>query len=120
MFIRFIIVGGLGFLIDLFLTYLLISIDLPNWVARIPAIAIAILFTWSSNRYFTYKIKSNITSKETIRYALVAILLALVNYLIYLFLIITGLLPLFAVTIATAIQAIISYYLYPQIVFKEY
>ena len=111
-------VGGLGFLIDASLTYFLISTNIPSWIARIPAIVLAMFFTWFFNRFFTYKIKSDPTSKEAIRYVVIAVLMAFNNYLIYFILIFTGLKPLLAVTVASVCQAILSFHLYHKIVFK--
>ena len=118
MFIRFLVVGVLGFLIDASTTYLLIAAGIPNWISRIPAIVLAMFFTWTFNRYITYKIKSIRTSKEVIRYAIVATFMAIFNYLIYLFLTLAGFIPLLALLIGTASQAILSFHLYRHIVFK--
>jgi len=38
MFFRFLCVGGIGFIIDIAITYLLITLKADPWVARIPAI----------------------------------------------------------------------------------
>jgi putative flippase GtrA len=119
LFIRFLIVGGFGFLIDVSITYFLISTGISNWFARVPAISLAMISTWIINRYFTYKVKSDNSSQEAFRYLSIATLMAFLNYVIYLFLTLKDFIPLSALMIATTIQIILSFYLYRQFVFKE-
>jgi putative flippase GtrA len=119
MFFRFLLVGGSGFLIDAGITYLLILLGLPPWLARVPAIALAMAYTWVANRHFTYEVVSARSIGEAIRYAFVAAAMALANYLIYFVLVSKGIWPLVAVTIATACQTILSFHLYRHIVFSK-
>lgn len=118
MFIRFLLVGGLGFFIDLGLTYFLISLGAAPWLARPPAIVSAALFTWLANRQFTYKIATEKSTQEAIRYGLVAAVVALMNYSIYIALISFDIDPPLAVAIATAAQTVISFYAYQLFAFK--
>ena len=119
MFLRFLFVGGSGFLIDAGGTYLLIALGIAPWLARIPAIAVAMIFTWVANRHFTYKVTTARSANEAIRYMVVAAVMALLNYLIYLALIEAGIAPVAAVTIATACQTLISFYSYRHFVFRK-
>lgn len=119
MFIRFLLVGGLGFCIDAGVTYLLIQQMVAPWCARIPAIVLAMTFTWLANRYFTYKVNKPHSTREAVRYASVSLFMALFNYLIYLILVRYGVWPVASVTIATAFQAIISFNAYRYFVFME-
>lgn len=119
MFFRFLLVGGSGFLIDAGLTYLLILFGLPPWLARIPAIASAMAYTWIANRHFTYEVENARTTGEAIRYAAVAAAMAFINYLIYFALVSNGIWPVAAVTIATACQTILSFHLYRHLVFRK-
>ena len=119
MFIRFLLVGGMGFCIDAGLTYLLIQLTLAPWLARIPAILLAMAFTWLANRYFTYRVNKARSTNEAMRYAFVALIMALINYLIYLFLVRYGVWPVAAVTLATACQTMISFHAYRHFVFSE-
>ena len=82
MFIRFLLVGGIGFFIDVGTTYLLIQLGISAWSSRIPAILLAMLFTWLANRIFTYKVNRPSSTNEAFRYALVAIFMAFFNYFI--------------------------------------
>lgn len=119
MFIRFLIVGGAGFCIDAGLTYLLIQLTFAPWLARIPAIALAMVFTWLANRYFTYQVKRVRSASEAVRYAIVALCMALLNYLIYVVLVWYGVWPLAAVTLATACQTLLSFHAYRHFVFRS-
>lgn len=119
MFIRFLLVGGAGFCIDAGLTFLLIQLNLAPWLARIPAIFSAMLFTWLANRCFTYQVEHSRSIREGGRYMLVALSMALINYLIYLVLVSYGLWPMLAVTLATACQTILSFHAYRYFVFSD-
>lgn len=119
LFFRFLLVGGSGFLIDAGITYLLNSLGVSPWVARIPAIALAMGYTWSLNRHFTYEVRTVGTAGEAMRYASVSAAMALLNYLIYFVLASGGVGLMVAVTIATACQTILSFHLYRQIVFRK-
>lgn len=119
MFFRFLLVGGTGFCIDAGFTYLFIQMSLAPWLARIPAILLAMAFTWLANRYFTYKVSKERTAREALLYLVVALVMALINYLIYLVLVRYGVWPVAAVASATACQTIISFNAYRHIVFRE-
>lgn len=119
MFIRFLLVGGVGFCIDAGLTNLLVQRTVEPWLARIPAIFLAMAFTWLANRYFTYRVNKARSTSEAMRYSMVALVMALINYLIYFFLVRFGIWPVAAVTLATACQTLISFHAYRHFVFKE-
>lgn len=119
MFIRFLLIGGTGFLIDASITYALVLLNFAPWQARIPAILLAMIFTWLGNRKFTYEVQRAHSTAEALRYAMAAIFMALVNYLIFLALLGFGIWPLVAVIIATACQTILSFHIYRHFVFKD-
>ena len=55
-FIQFCIAGGIAFLIDSGVTHLLIhQFGIEPFRARIPAIVVAVLFTWLYNRYISFR-----------------------------------------------------------------
>lgn len=118
MFFRFLLVGGAGFIIDAGITYIMIQLTVAAWFARIPAIFCAMAFTWLANRYFTYRVKKPRSGNEAMQYAVMGMTMALINYLIYLFLVHYGLWPVAAVTVATACQTIISFHAYRHFVFR--
>lgn len=120
LFFRFLLVGGSGFLIDAGITYLLSALGVSPWLARIPAIALAMAYTWAANRHFTYDVKTGRTAGEALRYTIVAAAMALLNYIFYFVLTSNGVWPVAAVTIATVCQTILSFHLYRHIVFRKF
>ncbi len=119
LFFRFLLVGGSGFLIDAGITYLLNSLGLAPWLARIPAIALAMTYTWAANRHFTYGVRTGRTVGEALRYAAVAASMASINYIIYFVLVSNGFCTLVAITFSTACQTIVSFHLYRHIVYRR-
>ena len=117
-FFRFLLVGGSGFLIDAGITYFLNSHGVAPWLARIPAITLAVTYTWAVNRHFTYGVKNGRTVGEALRYATVAAAMASINYIVYFVLVTNGVWTVAAVTFATACQTIVSFHLYRHIVFS--
>lgn len=119
MFRRFLLVGGVGFVIDAGLTRLLIEVGLAPWLARVPAILSSMTFTWLANRRFTYEVKAPRSANEALRYALVATTMTVVNYSIYVMLINRGMPPVAAITFATACQSVMSFLAYRHLVFTD-
>jgi putative flippase GtrA len=119
MFRRFLLVGGVGFVMDAGLTRLLIELGLAPWLARVPAILSAMTFTWLANRRFTYEVKTSRSANEALRYALVATTMTLVNYSIYVVLISLGIPPVAAITFATACQSVMSFLAFRHLVFMD-
>ncbi len=119
MFFRFILVGGSGFVVDVTLTYVLMLLNVEPWLARVPAIIVAMAYTWLANRCFTYKIKKARSITEVVRYGLVAVAMAMVNYLIYIVLLGYGLWPVAAVMVSTICQTIVSFHAYRRFAFRE-
>lgn len=119
MFLRFLLVGGVGFVIDAGLTWLLVRLGADPMWARPPAIGVAMAFTWFANRTFTYAVKTARSWHEAARYFLLALAMSGVNYGIYLFLMQLGMGIVPAVALATGCQAVLSFYLYRHLVFKD-
>lgn len=116
-FLRFLLVGGLGFLVDAGLTMGLIALDWPPETARIPAIGVAMLCTWLANRAFTFRVAHRGSLGELARYVAVALLASAFNYLIYRLLLGQSMPPLPAIVVATAAQAVFSFIGYRRLVF---
>lgn len=116
-FFRFLLVGGIGFVIDSGLTLGLIALGLSPLRARPPAILVAMAFTWLANRHVTFAVGNKKSVSEAVRYSAVALLAALINYLIYSALIALALPPLPAIIIATTVVAIFSYFGYKNFAF---
>lgn len=116
-FIKFLVVGGLGFLIDTGLTLVLIAIGISPLAARLPAIFAAMIFTWLANRQHTFRVGRKKSLSEVARYASVAGVAALANYLIYSGLVTLSITPFFAIVIATILVAVFSYFGYKHFAF---
>ena len=117
-FLRFLLVGGVGFLIDSGLTIGLIALGLSPFTARPPAILIAMVFTWLANRHFTFAVSRRGCASEAFRYSAVALLGAIANYLIYSALIGLALPPLPAIVFATISVTAFSYFGYRKFAFR--
>jgi putative flippase GtrA len=118
--IRFLIIGGLAFIIDAGITLGLISLGLSAFIARLPALMFAMVFTWLANRRFTFCLDTKATLGEFIRYFAVAISMACFNYLLYSTLIMLNLPAFIALTIATGVQTMLSFYGYKKLAFRQY
>jgi putative flippase GtrA len=119
MFLKFLVVGGAGFVIDASINYGLIQAGVDGKIARVPAIASAMLFTWLANRQFTYATAEKRSLKEALRYMAVAAVMACFNYAIYVVLLKFGVWSVAAVTIATLCQTVVSFHAYRRIVFTR-
>lgn len=117
---RFALVGGLGFLVDLGLTLLLIRFGLDAFVSRIIAIAFAMLTTWRLNRALTFGASTTSQSSEGLRYFSVAVAVAMVNYSIYaaLLVIVPAIPPGLAIMAAVGVATILSFIGYRRFAFK--
>lgn len=114
-------VGGIGFLVDVGFTLLLIGLGLDPLIARIIAIVLALLTTWRLNRAITFGASDTSQTQEGMRYVLVATIVALVNYGIYagLLLTVSGIPPAIAVLIAVCFSTGLSYSGYRFFAFKK-
>jgi putative flippase GtrA len=84
-FIRFSIIGGIGFLIDLFIFFLAIQIfDSSVYLSRLFSALCAASFTWYGNRLITFSMpKREALWKEWINYIYVMIPGNIMNYLVF-------------------------------------
>jgi putative flippase GtrA len=120
--LRFGIAGGLGFIVDAgVLTLLLHTTPLGPFIARLFAIALAMLTTWMFNRTFTFGRSGDSLAVEGFRYGSVGVTAALVNYGLYSALLLTmpDLRPLAAMVFATAASMLLSFFGYSRFVFRE-
>jgi putative flippase GtrA len=119
-FIRFVMVGGAGFLVDAgVLAALHHRAALDPFSARLVSIAAAALVTWRLNRAFTFESAGARQGREGLRYALVALVAAGLNFLLYALVlsVIPGLPPVAAVVVATFISLLVSYLGYSRFAF---
>jgi putative flippase GtrA len=118
-FLRFLVVGSMGFVVDAGLVLLLVHYGLSPVVARIPAISSAILVTWLMNRTLTFRVKIPKTHTEAVRYASVALVSAMLNFGLYSALVLTGVWPVLAVALSTATLMFLSFVSYKRFVFVQ-
>lgn len=83
-FVRFCLVGALGFVIDAGVLQLLLKTVATNpYKARIFSFLAAASFTWFCNRHYTFRTANLASPAEWLRYICLMALGALVNYAIY-------------------------------------
>lgn len=118
----FFLAGGGGFVIDAGLTHLLILAGLSPFAARVPAIMLAMIFTWWINRQRTFGKSDRSLVAEGFRYWAVGITSALVSYAVYSALIYRApmLQPVVAVICGSAAAMGYSYFGYSRFVFRHH
>lgn len=117
----FAIAGGIGFVVDAGVLYLLIGAGLDPFTARIFAIAAAMASTFAINRTFTFGASGRTIASEGARYGSVGIASALLNYAIYsaALLIQPGLSPFVALVLGSGTATAFSYVGYSRFVFRK-
>lgn len=121
-FLRFMVVGGVGFVVDAGVTLGLLATGFFGpFSARAIAIALALLCTWFCNRNFTFGKSGHHVVREGVLYGSVGITSALLNYAIYsgLLLSMPMLRPILALILASASATLYSYFGYARFVFRR-
>jgi putative flippase GtrA len=77
------------------------------------------LTTWLLNRRFTFGVRKQKTVSEALRYAMVALVSALLNFLLYSWLVKIGIWPPLAVAIATGTLMGFSFFGYRRLAFHK-
>jgi len=116
----FVLVGAIGFAVDAGLTMAIAYAGVSYIAARIPAIALAMLTTWLLNRRFTFRVRQQKSFSEAMRYALVALVSALLNFLLYSWLVKMGIWAPLAVAIATGTLMGFSFFGYRMLAFRKH
>jgi putative flippase GtrA len=119
-FLRFGLVGGLGFVVDTgLLAVLHHGLGVDPFTARLISIVCAAVATWRMNRALTFGASNSSQAAEGLRYAAVAAAAAGINYAIYALalLAVPGLPPVAAVVVATLLSMVLSYFGYSRLVF---
>jgi putative flippase GtrA len=120
-FLRFALVGGVGFLIDVgLLAALYHGAELDPFSARAISIATAAFSTWRLNRRITFGASASRQTTEGFRYAVVAAMTAALNYILYTLLLTLwpSLPPVAALVVATLAAMSVSYVGYSRFVFQ--
>lgn len=120
-FLRFAIVGAIGFVIDAgLLTTLHNGGGLDPFSSRLISISVSAFTTWRLNRSLTFGASDLSQANEGLRYALVAAATAGFNYLVYVLLLLgfLGMPPIAAAIAATLAAMFFSYAGYSRFVFS--
>lgn len=114
--------GGTGFLVDAgSLSLILWLTPIGPFLARVLSIALAMAYTWTINRTFTFGRSGRNLASEGARYGLVGIAAALVNYGTYSLCLLAWppLWPVLAAAIGSGVAMIFSYLGYSRFVFGK-
>ncbi|MDY7548581.1 GtrA family protein [Glaciimonas sp. CA11.2] len=114
-FIRFAMVGALGFGVDVGILYLTLHIGFGYFFGRVISFLCAVWVTWMVNRRFTFSTRPNSgVLNEAIRYLAAMSLGGLINYAAYSLVIVQGqnipFLPFFAVAVGSLAGMVINYF----------
>lgn len=82
-FIKFAMVGVLGFVTDFLIFYLLVFMNIESLVARVCAFWCATIVTWLGNRLFTFEAYDSDWFKQLIRHLSVSHLFGLMNISVF-------------------------------------
>ena len=121
-FLRFAIVGAIGFAIDAgLLAGLYHGAGIDPFSSRLVSISASAFTTWRLNRSLTFSASELSQASEGFRYALVAAATAGFNYLVYALLLLgfRGLPPIVAAVLATLAAMFFSYAGYSRFVFSD-
>jgi len=121
-FLRFVIVGATGFLVDAGMLWLILTYSpIGPLPARIVAIAVAMATTWLLNRTFTFGASKRTLVAEGFRYGFIGVVTSLINYGIYALLLIGAplLSPYAALVFASIAAMLFSFFGYSRYVFRR-
>lgn len=121
-FLRFAIVGGIGFVSDAAALALLIATTpLGPFVSRLVSIGFALTVTWLCNRSLTFRPSTRGIAAEGARYGGVGITTSIINYLTYcgLLIVLPDLPVLTAMVLASLMAMVLSYLGYSRLVFDR-
>jgi putative flippase GtrA len=119
---RFVLVGGIGFLVDAGVLMLLISATpLDPFLARIVSIGCALMATWLLNRTLTFGPSGRGLAREGARYGGVGVATSVFSYLVYsaVLLALPATPPLAALALASLAAMVLSFLGYSRLVFDR-
>ncbi|MEG8099079.1 GtrA family protein [Candidatus Liberibacter brunswickensis] len=108
------------FFVDVMGFILLMNCKVDPFYSRIFSIAIAFLVTWKPNRLFVFLKLRHRSFLETIRYGIIYCIASVLNYALYVQLLLTfkGLFPLLAVILSSLPSIIFVFFMYIRFVVK--
>jgi putative flippase GtrA len=115
----FAVVGGIGFVIDFLVLTGLLLCGIGPLLARVPAVATALVVTWLLNRRFTFQAKRAPSAKELLGYSSVAGVSALINYALYSGMVLAGVHPMLALPLATIATMFLNFVGFKKLVFRR-
>ena len=121
-FARFVLAGGIGFVADAAVLWLLLSVTpLGPLVGRVLSIGFALCVTWQINRHLTFSPSSRGIAQEGARYGGVGIATSIVNYVVYcaILLALPAMPPLAALAVASIVAMALSFLGYSRLVFDR-
>lgn len=121
-FLRFIVVGATGFLVDMGVLWLVLTYTpVGPLIGRVLAIALALIATWQLNRHFTFGASKRTIVVEGFRYGFIGAITSLVNYGVYAGLLVAAplLSPYVALVAASAAAMLFSFFGYSRYVFRR-
>jgi putative flippase GtrA len=110
--LAFLVSGGTAFIVDALVLKLLTSVfGLHPIVARLAAIAVAMVAGWLMHRTFTFRVTARPSLPEFLRYAGVAWTAAAVNYGLFVLIVLAypAIEPLVALVISSAVAMVFAY-----------
>ena len=110
--LAFLVSGGTAFIVDALVLKLLTSVlGLHPIVARLAAIALAMVAGWLMHRTFTFRVTARPSLPEFLRYAAVAWTAAAVNYGLFVVIVLAypAIEPLVALVISSAVAMVFAY-----------
>ncbi len=109
---RFGITGGLGFLLDAAVLWLMIRAGASPYAGRVVSIACAIVLTWWLNRRLTFRTTAPPSWREFGAFLLQSLAGAAVNYAVYSGLLWAGAPVIAALVAGTAIASVFNFFRY--------
>lgn len=83
-FIKFCLIGSVGYLVDVLILVLLVNLELLNpYFARLFSFLSAASTTWILNRKFTFRVTLRPNKSEWIQYVGLMVIGALINYAVF-------------------------------------
>ncbi|NTV69244.1 MAG: GtrA family protein [Azonexaceae bacterium] len=106
-FVRFCLVGGVGFFIDAGILQLLVALaDINPYTARVFSFIFAASGTWIMNRRFTFQVRHRANHAEWLRYIGLMVIGAIANYGVFVICVKLDLFPISFLWLAVAIGSI--------------